>query len=266
MKNVLKYELIRAYTNIYFAAAVLIGCAITLADISNVLKFYNVWSNYPPSLYQYWICTEFKSSMIPVYFMLAPLLASLPFADSYFRDRRGYIKQIITRTSRLKYLASKYLAVFISGGTAFALPLVVNFIAIACICPALAPQATTGTFATYENGFMSLLFINHPLIYCIFYIILDFILAGLLATVALTAALFIKNRFAVLLSPFILFLLISVVTNGFGKAQFDIYNLLRASQGYQPHPTTLTYVMVSAVLLLLSFPLYYSKGGTDDVL
>lgn len=265
MINIFRFEFKRT-VNIYFAATVLIGLAVTLSDIFNVLKFIGFKGNYPPSLYQYWIGTEFRSMQNTLYFMLTPILAALPFADSYFCDRRGYIKQIITRTKRKKYLVAKYLAVFVSGGLAFAIPLIANFIAVACICPALSPQASTGTFATYENGFLSLLFISHPLVYCAFYTVYDFLIAGLFAAVSLTAALFIKNRFAVLLSPFILFLLWSVVTGGLNLGNFDAYNLLRASQGFSPKPTAFSVIAVPLILILTTFPLYFIKGSSDDVM
>ena len=36
-----------------------------------------------------------------LYFILLPALASLPYADSFFLDRKsGYIKQIVTRTKK----------------------------------------------------------------------------------------------------------------------------------------------------------------------
>ncbi len=263
--SIFKFE-IKCSLNIYFAAALIIGCAVTLSDIFNVLKFTGFMGKYPPSLYQYWIGVEFRSLQNTLYFMLTLILAALPFADSYFCDKRGYIKQIVTRVSRKRYLSAKYLAVFLSGGLAFSVPLIVNFIAVACICPALSPQASTGTFATYENGFLSLLFISHPLVYCAFYTVYDFLIAGLFATVSLTAALFIKNRFAVLASPFILFLLWSVITGGLNLGNFDAYNILRASQGFSPKPDAFSIIAVPLVLILATFPLYFVKSSSDDVM
>ena len=262
----LGFELKRAFCSRFFAAAVIIGCTITVSDIFGIFDFLHISGDYPPSLYQYWIGTEFRSLQNTLYFMLAPVLAALPFADSFSFDRRGYINQICSRTDRKKYLAAKYFSVLASGGLAFVLPLIINFLAVACICPALPPQATPGTFSVYENGFLSVLFIKRPLLYCGFYVLYDFLLAGLLATVSLTAALFVKNRLAVLLSPFIVYLLWSAVTNGADIASLNVYNLLRASQGFSPKPTAFTVTAVPAALFLLTFPLYFIKGSRDDII
>ena len=58
------------------------------------------------------------------------------------------------------------------------------------------------------------LYFSHPYLYCILYILLDGIYAGLIASLSTALAFFFKNRVAVVLSPFLLLLLADYVDSG----------------------------------------------------
>lgn len=60
--------------------------------------------------------------------IIAPLIATLSFADSLALDRSsGYLRFILLRTSRRNYLLSKMFACAVAGGLAITLPFVVMY-------------------------------------------------------------------------------------------------------------------------------------------
>ncbi|MFR7668865.1 MAG: hypothetical protein ACLU00_10370 [Mediterraneibacter faecis] len=63
-----------------------------------------------------------------IFFLILPILASLPFGTSYFEDcKEGVIKNIYMRTKREDYLKAKYAAAFLSGELQFLVPLIFKF-------------------------------------------------------------------------------------------------------------------------------------------
>ena len=107
MIKLIKFEFARAFKNIYFLIAILAGCAITVFDFFD--KTYPLlWLNgmpkdpYPPlSLYTEYIGLGATSLGKTLIFLLAPLLCSLPHADSLAGDLGdGYAKNILTNGSR----------------------------------------------------------------------------------------------------------------------------------------------------------------------
>ena len=59
---------------------------------------------------------------------IIPLLAAIPYAITYCSDiRTGIVKNYYIRTKKINYLFSKYLAVFLTGGTTVTVPLLINF-------------------------------------------------------------------------------------------------------------------------------------------
>jgi len=59
---------------------------------------------------------------------LAPLLAGIPYADSFLSDiQTRSIDFMIFRTKRIKYIVSKLIAIALSGGFAMVLILLATF-------------------------------------------------------------------------------------------------------------------------------------------
>lgn len=258
MNNVfLKLELKRAFCNFYFAAAVLIGCVLTISDFYQNI-YPSLWMNYMPvikefpiSLYSSTIGLHAQSLQQNLLFLMAPLLGALPFADSYYTDKRGYIKQLYSRGTRKQYLSAKCIAVFLSGGTAFVLPQIANLLLAAMYLPALRPEPSTKMFApARDTNPLAGLYIEHPLLYLALYLIIGFIIVGLFANISNTAALFFKSRLAVMLFPFILYMIMYIFCS-----------LLRIN-GYNPYdillPTQLTPSSVAAQILI---PVILAAGG-----
>lgn len=162
------------------------------------------------SLFNHWIGGEASSLGYTLFFTLFPLIAALPYSWSFFiENKTGYVKSVVTRVSKSQYFLSKYIATFIAGGLVILIPLMINFLLVASFIPAITP---TKIYAlTYPVGFSSLwssLFYTHPVVFVILYLIVDFIFAGLFATMGLAMSFFIKNRIAIILIPFFFILIL----------------------------------------------------------
>ena len=232
LKNLIKIELHKAFKNKWFLFA--LACAMTLAlssayimlkisakgvaswellkdEAGNLVKspHYNI-----ETLYNSWIGAEFSSWASSLFFFLFPLLASLPYGWSMASEyRSGYVKNIFTRNKRRRYVFSKFFAGFLSGGCVVAIPMMVNFLIVACSIPARHPEPCEGVFYGVFGGSMwSELFYSYPLVYDIAYIILNFIVSGLLATIPLSVGVFIHSPIKSITIPFVALLAFHYVT------------------------------------------------------
>lgn len=150
MKAGMKFELYRAFHNKAYLFALFLACVIAVAQfvlyVWPLRNGYHIMDNmtYPPSLYNTALMFDFKSFFGYFYYYAAILLAAVPYVTTYYTDlREGYIKNIYIRMNRTGYLAGKYMAVFLTGGTICVIPLMLNLYLSALVIPALIPQSGT---------------------------------------------------------------------------------------------------------------------------
>ena len=220
MGRLLKIELNRAFINRLFAAALIIGGVLAvwqvidrvipiLAGQDSYLEYPDKAMLAPGSVWDIWMGVDIFSLQSYLYFLLLPLLAVLPFADSYFSDcKTGYVKSVYTRAKKSSYIFAKLAAVFLSGGTAVVLPLLLNLGLTMMLLPSLMPVVSgTGT-AIYDRAMWAERFYASPGLYTALYLLLIFVFSGFLAALALAVSFLVENRFVVLLGPFVLYLFI----------------------------------------------------------
>ncbi len=276
MKNMLKAELQRAFQSKMFWIAVAIGCVITgWHVVQNVIPAINVGSisisdkiqiNYPNTVFNCWIGGEWVSLQPTLYYIIVPILAALPFADSFFVDQKsGYLKNVFTRCKKRDYFFSKYIAVFLSAGCAVVIPLLLNLLVTALLLPSTVPTACTGIFPMFSNQMWSVLFFTHPYWYIFFYLLLDFVFCGLWSTLSLIVAFYVNNRFVVLLVPFLLYVGAYFLLNFIGMDAMKVnpFFFLRPTQGDQQRFWPILIWMIG--LLVVTLPLFVCKGTRDDV-
>lgn len=272
MIKLIKFEFARAFKNIYFLIAILAGCAITVFDFFD--KTYPLlWLNgmpkdpYPPlSLYTEYIGLGATSLGKTLIFLLAPLLCSLPHADSLAGDLGdGYAKNILTKSGRKKWLAAKYLSVLASGMAVFVIPFVVNLLVTSIFVPTVSPALWAEHFAAARSANPNAgLFISHPMIYIIIYLALGGVIIGLFCEVALVVSLLAQSRFTALLSPFILYMFSYVVCNLSGDFRFDTYHLINPAQVTPTSP--IMPILLPLGLFFATFLPLMIFGGRRDVL
>ncbi|SDZ68273.1 hypothetical protein SAMN05421736_13321 [Evansella caseinilytica] len=222
--RLLKMETSKAIKNKFFLTTLIIASILALLSAWYMIDSYFYFRDmekilgtdygnpqpYGSSLYTHWLGGEFESLSSIVFFTLMPLLAILPYGWSYVNEARaGYVKTVVIRSNKWSYHLAKYMATFISGGLIILVPLVLNFLIVASFIPAITPSTLNPFPYGVEIGSMwSGLFYTYPFIYVFLFLILDFIFAGLFATMSLAISFFIKNRITVMLAPFLLLLIL----------------------------------------------------------
>ncbi len=222
MRNTLKIELKKAIHNKYFLITFTIAIFIALWSSVHTFQYMNriqqylllIGNNKNPnhsadSLYNNWMGGQFGSFPTDLYYFILPLIAAFPYGWSYFQERKnGYSKNVICRCGRKNYVLSKYICTFIIGGITVLLPLIMNYIIVACFVPARMPDPCCNIhYAVFGDCMWSNLFYTNPLLYDVCYMILTFVFGGLWATISMMASYFLKNKFAVLLVPYILLII-----------------------------------------------------------
>ena len=196
-------------------------------------------------------------------FLILPIIAVLPHADTFFTDAgSGFIQNICIRTNRRHYYIAKYTATFLSGGTVTTIPFLLNFLLSCLVLPAMHPEASAFTSSIGEASTFPHLFFNLPLLYVGVYFLIIFVFCGLLATISLISSYFAGYRFLVVLTPFLLYLTACAIFQLIGLADWQPINLLDPS-----YPgNTLVAIFVECILLIL-FTQYgfIVKGAREDI-
>ena len=248
MAGILKFELDRAFRNRRMGAALLIGFAVSLWHlweyILPVADYVNA-GGYPLSSFCKWMGGENYSFQASLYFMWLPILCALPHGASFVYDcASGYGNQAAVRGGWGRYLAAKYLAVFLSGAAAAVLPLAFDFLATNLFLPAVMPQAGMGHAPIGEGAFLGELYFRHPLWYLLLYLAMD----GLF-----------RNRHAVQLTPFLVYtFLFSVGTTALRFSACPA-GYLRPSQQFPPAPGWILGELGALLAAGVVFFLYFRK-------
>ena len=268
MWNILKNECKRSLFNKWTIISMLIVtvfCAIQFYDCFNARMMYfdivkelgqeksiNVcittayenWILFQPNMYRY------------VIIFVMPILAVLPYGTSYYSDlKSGYIKQMATRMSMKTYMKIKYLATFLSGGIAITLPLFVQFVLNATIYPLHKPYRFNGSMSG-QYSFAVDLFYEYPMLYTIFRLLIVFIIAGLLATVALLVSKYIYNLFSVFITPFVISFVLQFIAVIIGEDKVSFSAVLPADSAWNG-----AYGVVFVEILVLFVVTYFGFVG-----
>ena len=284
----IRTELKRALTGKSFKFALVIGIAIAIAAavsaISTEFFRWDIWDKYwinsdgsmnknpqiaVSTLYRCWIGGDYSPFSMAFYYFL-PLLAAIPFSWSLADEiKSGYRKQAIVRCGRERYYFPKYIAAFISGALVVAIPLIINYIIVACFIPARMPDPGESIwYAIFMSSFCSKLFYTLPLLYDLIIILIDMIFAGFWASLCLSLGFFIKNKAAIIILPYILLLLHQFICMLVSAFRFYIelspFNFLK---GYETSNTISGLVIFSSIMIiaLVSVAITYIRGKTDNV-
>lgn len=230
MCSVLKLELKKAFKNKFFWISVVLGCLITLLSFEHMVNMYyegmsTISGNstdiiYDPhiginTVFNCWIGGEPFSLGSSIYFFVFPLLIALPYGWSYSEERKcGYRRMMITKTGKKKYYCAKYVAVFLSGGVAMVLPLIFNFWMTLLVVPAILPDVTMNMFyGVFGGSFLAELYYTVPFLYVAIYLFIDFVYCGFLVCICMAVSGIVRQKWGVVLIPFLLLLFVHVITD-----------------------------------------------------
>ena len=216
-RNLLKMECKKSIRNKFFYVA--LGAGLLFALLSawyNIDSYfywdqesarYNIGGNpmdQASGLFNRWIGGESISLGFTLFFTLFPLLSGFPYGWSQCMEQKsGYTRNVVIRGGKRSYFFAKYIATFLSGGLVVLLPLVCNFLLVACFVPAWKPSIIYTLYYPIRHGSLwSGMFFTHPLVFVLLYLALDFVFGGLFAAMSYGLATFVRNRVAVVLVPF----------------------------------------------------------------
>lgn len=275
MRGIYKVEIRRAIINRSLLISIIIGTIITVSQVVmcviptyKMLDFYILdgKGEYPASVFNTWIGGEGYTFHPELYNILIPLLACLPYAGTLYSDKKsGYCKNIYVKTEKRKYYKAKFIAVFLSGGIAVTVPLIINLYLTALIMPSLIPDASSMTFPIFECSMWSEIFYQKPYIYIAGYILLIFFLAGLFAEISVIVSFIASNYFVVISVPFVFYVLEDYMLNLFGESKYAFRIFTRIDQPVM-FISFKSIIIKSTALLLFLIILYKFGEKKDEVL
>ena len=283
MKPILKIELTRAFGGKNFLLSIGIGtlislvyffrcvlpCAFSLPQLASIGFDGELNGAYPGLLYCTWMGgTPLLRAEIQLYFLILPVLAALPFADSYFSDlRSGFIQNVCIRINRKHYFTAKYIATFLSGGTAGTFPLLLNFLLSAMVLPSMKPEVYTMYSNISQYSTFPWLYYNHPMLYIALYLTIIFIFSGLLACFGLYATQHLGYAFLVLFAPMALYLFVSSALNLIARVELAAWQPIRFLQpSFSQSDAKLPMLIESFVLFALTFIGFKIRQSRKDIL
>lgn len=141
--------------------------------------------------------------------LIVPLIAVLPFADSFAHDRLlGYLRFVLSRTNYRCYLSAKYAISFLSGGLAVSLPMLLYFAFTNLVLPrGLNPDPFEQRVLSMPEalGPFGALYKSAPDQYIFSLIALSFLFGATYAIFGLSLSALTDNRYIVLATPFVLY-------------------------------------------------------------
>lgn len=277
MKQMLKIELERAFKSAGLKVSLLIGIVISALHFFqkvvpvalNPLRFYKTGGLITvANVNNTWMAMG-EGWHYTLYVRLIPLLVVIPYAITYYTDnKKGIVKNYYSRTKKINYILAKYIAVFLTGGTAAVVPLMLNLFATSAVIPSFI--AITDSISCNANGMWSYILFTHPYIYYLLYFILQFICAGLLATMSLVISMYVNNAFIVLLFPSVLCEFLNAVL---GWLPIKEYRYIKAAAPWRLFRIDQiaidywqSFVIFICVILLLDMIIYVWRGVKNDAL
>lgn len=258
MKILLKYEIKRMLKSKEMMISLSVGFAICIWHLIQFVWFQRVYQGYdfPESFFQKWIGGHSFPTQSFLYYLILPLIAVLPGGATYFEDvDGGMIINIYLRCTRMKYLLAKYIAVFICGGLAFTLPLLLNLLFTAAHFPALLPEPITDIGPSLNYLFYQWYFC-HPWLYLLLFLFLGFLFSGGFASISLAVSLYATHKAQILLCPFVLYFLIYCINNIIDTMNYAPNYFLISGIGIE----NILELIISFILFLSVFFAYLWKG------
>lgn len=272
MYEMFKLEMFRSFKGVGFIVALVFGCLVSVAQWGvEILPL--CWSQeaymasglqmiYPHSVYTSWIGSH-TYTFSYLFFMILPLIAVLPFGDSFFYDiKNRFIHDVCTRINRKNYYFSKYAAVFISGGIVVEIPLILNFFLTSAVLPLLKPQTADYMTSIGMKSTFGDFFFEHPLLYVSIFLIIIFIFSGAISTLSLVGTYYVNYRFIVLIIPFLFFLFLNSIFGMLGL--YDWEPVLFLNPAYSGN-RILPIIVETAGILIFTFYLFVIRGRKEDI-
>ncbi len=243
-----------------FYIALGIGTVISLANF-----FIDIFPNryYGNTPYTIWL-ESFSPSRLPqIYFQIFPILAVLPMASIYFKDKKsGYINHILSCGKGKTYFSVMFLINFFASGFTLAIPLLLNiyccFMTLPNQKPTIGSMYSQIFFLMYPHDtFCMELYYQHPFLHLLLYVLIAFLIAGIMGSFGLAISFYVKKIFLVYLIPYIILNIITII----GGERYDLMKMIRQSSD----DVYLSVLVTLAVLLMAAAGVIFQIGKRKQV-
>lgn len=209
MIKFLKQDLKRAICSKNFLAATLICFISFIVGIYPFLRF-----TFKGSIYLFLRAHSQGTSSILC--LIAPLIVSIPFSNSYCIDTQSkLINYIYLRIGRKKYFISRVISNGLAGGFSIALPLSLLFVILSLIfgIKPVYMGDVRGAFGDVYN--------SSQFRYVLILIVLAFIFGIVYSTLGLAISTFINNKYLAIIFPFFVYFIPGLLFGSFGIAYLE---------------------------------------------
>lgn len=215
------------------------------------------------SAYSAWLyCLSLGSGSI--FRVIVPLLVALPFADSLLRDKKiGYQNYILTRTSYRHFFLTRVLVNGLVGGFTVVLPMLIWLIISFVVYPANLPIKNLNYLLA--DPMAGIFYGGTPIFYILILILMGFVFGFLYASFSLGMSGFTTNRYVVIASSFLLYLILLLVSQAM---QIRSLIPLLLITPYEAYPIS-SFNIIAQFLLILFITLSLLSGtyrqGREDL-
>jgi len=219
MRSLIVMEIKKALGNKWFLIALVIGLGLAVHSAVGNGTYFNsvIYDNLSfmqdayislslASPFNLSLIADFNQPTTDLFFLVLPLLAVIPYSWSLASEEKsGYFQQVVTRCSRRHYFTAKSIATFLSGALVITIPVIVNFIILACVFPFYVPDVMESIYhGVFLESIWSDLYYTMPFAYFALYWTVVFVFSGLWAAFVSAVSHFLKNRVALLIVPYLL--------------------------------------------------------------
>lgn len=200
------------------------------------------------SLFTSWIALHPTGSGSMLFYLILPILSAIPYGWSYCWDRKtGYYHQVITRMGRKSYFAAKNLAVFISGGLAAGLPVLMDLLACAMFLPDRAVRVSDNLLPILNYALGARLLYTNRWWYAVLWCGLTFLWGGAFSCLCILPGTRFRLGTLTVLTPFAVVLAADALIRSVGEVlERKTFSILEL-----PRPGSTSFSPGWAVILIL---------------
>lgn len=197
----------------------------------------------------------YRSFSLGGFSLFAPILAVLPATTMFCEDyNSGYLKSILCRVDRKRYIQETIICSGIAGGLAVFLP---AFLCDLIYIIAGKPNTVENMGINYSTVFDETVYRNIQYLWgglflVLFLLVLAFLFGALWSNVGLCISALIPNRYIALAAPFALYFSLHLILYRLGTAVvFSPANMLMPVATFIPHAAyPLVYQMVLIIIVI----------------
>lgn len=269
MKNILKFEWNRMIHSKTLLLSLLLSYSIIAADVVAWYKLYKEGIDVYTSIFYKWLGVNRGMNAGIYFFMALPLLTTFAYSWSISYDRNsGYIVQIISRCSRIKYFIVKHLISFVSGGLVFSSSLVLDYILLSLFSPAYRPIPGDLASSMDPFRFCSAIFYENPYLFMAIWLGISFLWGGAMASIGLAAGMFIRKYIITSIVPFLVFISESILSVYISRKYIIMIKKYMVTLGWSdmlyaaPMTTSLPeHILFSIFLIIIISTVIYAIRG-----